>query len=112
MKTEDLSVMDEMPVIFWAKGVDGVYIWGNTTINTFAGCSVVGKTDYDLPWADTAEQLVAHDNSVLDSGKPGYSHEVVHKSARGDATLNVSKWPGDLDGKRCTFGISFIISER
>jgi hypothetical protein len=33
----------------------------------------------------------------------------VRQSVHGDASLNVCKWVGDLDGQRCCFGISFII---
>ncbi len=111
MKSEDLAVMNSMPFLFWVKNEEGVYIWGNNTINTFAGGNVVGKTDLELPWADTADALVAHDNAVLDSGQTSFSHEVVHKSARGEATLNVCKFSGELDGVRCTFGVSFVIEE-
>ncbi len=111
MKSEDLSVLDSMPFLFWAKSEEGVYLWGNKTINEFGGGSVVGKTDYQLPWADTADSLVEHDNKVLASNKPGYVHELVHKSAKGEATLNVCKFPAELDGVRCTFGVSFVIEE-
>ncbi|MEM9632902.1 MAG: PAS domain-containing protein [Pseudomonadota bacterium] len=111
MKSAELHITNSFPVIFWAKNEDGVYIFGNNTINEFAGGSVVGKKDSELPWADTAEALVEHDNKVLASGKPGYMHELVHKSSKGEATLNVTKWPGELDGVRCTFGISFVIEE-
>jgi hypothetical protein len=110
MKAADLKIMNSMPVIFWAKNEDGVYIFGNDTINEFGG-GVVGKTDHELPWADTADGLVAHDKKVLAAGKPGYMHEFVHKSSKGEATINVCKWPGELDGVRCTFGISFIIED-
>lgn len=111
MESKDLIAFSAFPVIFWAKNLDGVYIFGNDTINTFAGCDVVGKKDSDLPWADTADALVAHDAKVYASGKPGYMHELVHKSAKGEATLNVCKWPGELDGVPCTLGISFVIEE-
>ncbi|MEO1089857.1 MAG: PAS domain-containing protein [Pseudomonadota bacterium] len=111
MKSADLSVMDSMPVVFWAKNEQGVYIWANKTMDEFGGGNVVGKTDYQLPWVDTADALIEHDNQVLASNKPGYSHEVVHKSSKGEATLNVCKFPGELDGVRCTFGISFVVED-
>ncbi|MCV0427797.1 MAG: PAS domain-containing protein [Roseibium sp.] len=111
MKSKDLHITNSFPVIFWAKDLDGVYIFGNDTINTFAGGSVIGKKDSELPWADTAAALVEHDDKVYASGKPGYMHELVHKSAKGEATLNVCKWPGELDGVPCTFGTSFVIED-
>lgn len=111
MKASDLDAFKSMPFLFWAKSDDGVYLWGNDTINTFGGGTVVGKTDRELPWADTAQALVDHDNSVLDSGKPGFMHEVVHESASGHATLSVCKFPGEFEGKRCTFGVSFVTDD-
>jgi PAS fold len=111
VESRNLGVMDEMPVIFWAKNEQGVYIWGNKTIHEFAGENVVGKTDHELPWSDTADALVEHDNKVLADNKPAYMHEFVHKSSKGEATLNVSKFVGELDGVRCTFGISFVIED-
>ena len=111
MKSSDLAVMNSMPVIFWAKSEEGVYIFGNNKITELAAGTVVGKRDNELPWADTADALLEHDNLVLASGKPGYMHELVHKSAVGEATLNVCKWPGELDGIKCTFGISFVIED-
>ena len=111
MKSDELGVMNALPFLFWAKNEQGVYIFGNATINEFGGSSVVGKTDYELPWADTADALVEHDNKVLDDDKPSFIHELVHKSAKGEATLNVCKFPGELDGVRCTFGVSFVIED-
>jgi len=49
------------------------------------------------------------DRQVIDSGKPRFLHEFVDKSGLGKATLNVCKWPEELDGKKCCFGISFVI---
>ena len=111
MKSSDLGAMNAMPFLFWAKNEQGVYTFGNATINEFGGGNVVGKTDYELPWADTADALVEHDNTVLDGGKPSFTHELVHKSAKGEVTLNVCKFPGELDGVRCTFGVSFVIED-
>ncbi|MEM7177429.1 MAG: PAS domain-containing protein [Pseudomonadota bacterium] len=111
MNSADLTIMNAMPFLFWAKGVDGTYLWGNKTINTFGGGSVVGKSDYELPWADTADALVAHDNLVLEKGEADFMHEVVHQSSQGEATLNVCKFPGELDGIPCTFGVSFVIRD-
>ena len=30
---------------------------------------IIGKTDYDLPWADQADVLVRNDQRVMKSGK-------------------------------------------
>ncbi len=111
MKSEDLKAMNEMPFLFWAKDEQGVYIFGNSTINELGGGSVVGKSDHELPWADTADALIEHDKKVLASDKPVFIQELVHKSSKGEATLNVCKFTGELDNVRCTFGVSFVIDE-
>lgn len=111
MRSEDLKIFNEMPVLFWAKNVDGVYIFGNTVINANAGGSVVGKTDFELPWKAQAQDLVDHDNTVLESNQPAFVHEEADFKTVGHAGLSVSKWVGNLDGVKCTFGISFTVDE-
>lgn len=109
MQLEQLEIFNEMPFLMWAKDSEGRHLFGNKVICELAGEDVTGKTDYDLVWSDDAAALQAHDRQVLDSGQTEYLHEHVQKSADGDATLNVVKWAGDLDGTPCTFGISFIV---
>ena len=111
MNIEDLKVFNEMPFLFWVKDKDGKHLFGNEVICRLAGEDVVGKTDQELVWARDADALQAHDRKVLASGETSFIHEHVQQSSRGDATLNVCKWVGDLDGERCCFGISFVIEE-
>ena len=63
--------------------------------------AVVGRVDHELPWADTFDAFVEHDEEVLASDKPDAMRESVHKSAKDGATLNVCKFTGELDGVRC-----------
>lgn len=107
MKSEDLEIFNQMPFLFWAKDEESRYIWGNRAINQLAGGSVVGKSDSELPWAENAASLVAHDRQVLEAGKPVFTNE--HVDSPDNVTLSVCKFPGELDGIRCTFGISFVI---
>ncbi len=107
MKSKDLEIFNQMPFLFWAKDEESRYIWGNRVINELAGGSVVGKMDSELPWAKNAAALVAHDRQVLEAGKPVFTNE--HVDNPDSVTLSVCKFPGELDGKRCTFGISFVI---
>ena len=109
MKLKDLEVFNQMPFLFWVKDKEGKHLFGNKVINDLAGEDVVGKTDRELVWAKDADALQAHDRQVLETGTTSFIHEHVQKSRHGDATLNVCKWAGDLDGERCCFGISFII---
>ncbi|MGB7950734.1 MAG: PAS domain-containing protein [Candidatus Binatia bacterium] len=109
MKTKDLEVFNEMPFLFWVKDEQGTYIWGNRTISRLAGEEIAGKIHRDLVWADNADALQAADRQVFESGEPSYLHEYVDKSSHGQATLNVCKWLGEFEGRKCCLGISFII---
>ena len=111
MQIKDLEIFNEMPFLFWVKDAEGRHLFGNKVICDLAGEDVVGKTDHDLVWREDADALQAHDRQVLETGKTSYIHEHVRQSVHGDASLNVCKWVGDLDGQRCCFGISFIIDE-
>ena len=56
----------------WWKDVNGVYLGCNETFIKSLGLNsrseVIGKTDYELPWADTADILVKNDHEVMQSG--------------------------------------------
>lgn len=110
MQLQDLEVFNSVPFLFWAKDEQGVHLFGNKVICDLAGEDVLGKTDHDLIWAKDADALQAHDRRVMESGQTEYLHEYVQQSQQGQATLNVCKWAGELDGKKCCFGISFVIS--
>ena len=60
-------------------------------------------------WADNADALRAADKQVFETGKPSFLHEYVDRSGQGTATMSVCKFVGELDGKKCVFGVSFNI---
>ncbi len=107
MQIKDLEIFNEMPFFFWVKDEEGGYLWGNRAISQMAKEDIIGKTDHELPWADNADALRAVDKQVLETGKPSFLHEYVDKPSK--ATLSVCKFVGEFDGKRCAFGVSFII---
>ncbi len=109
MNIKDLEVFNEMPFFFWVKDEQGKYLWANQALSQFAQEEVIGKTDYDLIWAENGDALKAVDQQVLETGKTRYLHEKVDKSGHGKATLNVCKFVGQLDGKKRVFGVSFVI---
>ncbi len=111
MQAKELEIFNFMPFLFWVKDEDGRYVWGNKVICDLANEDVVGKTDYDLVWADDADGLRTADQEVWKTGKPDFVHEFVTKSTHGQSTLNVCKFIGVFEGKRHVFGISFIIDE-
>ena len=109
MQSKDLEIFNQMPFLFWVKDEESRYVWGNRVINELAGGTVVGKTDSELPSAENAAALVAHDRQVLEKGEPVFTNE--HVDNPDNVTLSVCKFPGELDGKICTFGISFAIEK-
>lgn len=109
MNAGELSVVDNVPFLFWVKDKGEKYIWANRKICELAGEDVVGKTDNQLVWAENAEALRKADMRVFASGEPDYLHEHVVKSSQGEETLSVCKWLGDFEGEKCCFGISFVI---
>lgn len=110
MRRADLEAFQNVPFLFWVKDQEGKYLWANRAACRLAKEeSIEGKTDRDLIWADNAEALQELDKQVIKSGEPRFLHEYVDKSGQGKATLNVCKWPDELDGVKCCFGISFTI---
>ena len=109
MRLSDLEPFKQVPFYFWAKDANGVYVWGSTPMDRFAGGTVVGRTDADFgPEAETlstAATLRANDQSVLESGQPLFTHERIE----GAGNVSVCKWAGELDGQPVTFGLSFLV---
>jgi hypothetical protein len=92
-----------------SKDEEGRYLWANRAVSDMAKEEVVGKTDLEIAWAAGTEALRANDRKVLETGKTLYVYEYGHVPGRGQVTLKVCKFLGDLDGKRCCFGVSFVI---
>ena len=109
MQRKDLEVFNEMPFFFWVKDEEGRYLWVNRTLAEMAQQAIVGKTDREMGWSADADGLRADDKKVLETGKTLYVHEDAHVPSRGKVTLNVCKFLGEFDGKKCVFGISFVI---
>lgn len=109
MRLSELEPFKQVPFYFWAKDAHGVYLWGSTPMDHFAGGTVIGRTDADFgPDAgsdSTAAALLANDRTVLESGKPLFTHEQIE----GAGNVSVCKWPGELDGQAVTFGVSFLV---
>src|SRR5262249_24267101 len=75
---------------------------------------IIGKTDYDLPWADQADQLVKHDKLVIETGIPQSREEVAANKEGKVLTFLVTKVPlrdefGQIIG---TIGTSVDITEQ
>jgi len=75
---------------------------------------VVGKTDYDLPWSNTAHQLIENDRQVMVSGMPYKTQEEIRASNGEVRIFDIFKAPlknkkGEIIG---TIGNSIDVTER
>lgn len=60
------SIIKELPGSIYWKDRSGVYLGCNDTMLEMAGVtSIVGKTDFDLPWAASADTIRANDLKVM-----------------------------------------------
>jgi len=101
-------LMDSMAnAVFW-KDVDSCYLGCNKVFSSFAGVDpnvLVGKSDRDMPWADSEEfdsdWFIDWDRSVIESGEPQFAIlEQLRGSDGEDHWLLTNKVPlRDLDGE-------------
>ena len=110
MTSKELEIFNQMPFFFWVKDEEGTYLWVNKALREMSESEIVGKKDSELPWAAASVKLREHDLQVLKTGKPIYLHEYVEAPYNDD--LSVCKFVGEFEGKRCAFGISFVIPEQ
>ncbi|HCE6135877.1 TPA: PAS domain-containing protein [Legionella pneumophila] len=60
------SIIKSLPGSIYWKDKEGYYLGGNDTLLEMAGMSsIIGKTDFDMPWADTAQTLRDNDLKVM-----------------------------------------------
>jgi len=98
------QVLDTIPMrIFW-KNSDSVYLGGNKHFANDAGLQnsdeLVGKTDFELAWSDSAQRLRTEDRQIIESNtqKLGYE-ESTGIPGREDRWLRKNKLPlHDSDG--------------
>lgn len=112
-------IVDNVPAwIFW-KDRHGVYRGCNQVFADLAGFAnadaVIGKTDYEMPWAQHAEAYRAGDREVMDLGEPVLNREErIPDGSGGEMVILTSKVPmrdaaGEVDG---IIGILANITER
>lgn len=91
-------VLDTIPVrVFW-KDRDSVYLGCNKLFANDAGLEhpheLIGKTDYDMGWAEQADLYRADDKLVMESRNPKLNYEEPQTTPDGDKIwLETSKIP-------------------
>jgi PAS domain S-box-containing protein len=112
------SIIDSIAGNHWWKDANGVYLGCNdsfiTTLGLHSHADVIGKTDYELPWAETAEVLVKNDQEVMRLGVACRNEEQLATKAGEVLTFMVAKAPlrdenGNIIG---TVGNSIDITEQ
>ena len=63
------AIISELPGFLYWKDCNSVYLGGNMNFIKAAQLNflndLVGKTDYDLPWKDQADEFITDDKKVL-----------------------------------------------
>jgi PAS domain S-box-containing protein len=98
-------VLDTIPQrVFW-KDTNANFVGCNAAFARDAGLAgpadIVGKTDYDLPWRDRADEYAVDDKAVVSSGlaRLGYDEGQIRADG-GKSWVHVSKVPLlDEDGR-------------
>lgn len=112
------SIIESIAGNHWWKDVNGVYLGCNDSLAKTLGLNshldVIGKTDYQLPWAETADALVQNDQEVMRTGISQRREEQVASKTGETFTFMVVKIPlrdenGNIIG---TVGNSIDITEQ
>ncbi len=96
-------VIDQLPqAIFW-KDREGRYLGGNRQLLSDAGlhsaAELIGKTDFELPWAAFAEKYRADDAAVMAEGPRLHIEEPVTLDDGATLWVRTSKAPLTKDGE-------------
>lgn len=111
------SIIESIAGNHWWKDINGVYRGYNRTLLKMLGYEsqeeIIGKTDYELPWADQADCLVALDKEVMRRGVAIEREELVTSNSGDDRVYLVNKAPlrdknGNIIG---TIGHGFDITD-
>ncbi len=110
------AFMDNSPAVAFMKDKDGRMLYVNSRFEqTFQAPreTWLGKSDFELWPAEVAEQLRAHDQQVLISGRPMETTESVPVPGVGTRQWLVLKFPiTDAKGKKFLGGIGLDVTER
>jgi PAS domain S-box-containing protein len=98
-------VLDALPVgIFW-KDKNSVFLGCNAYTANHAGVNspaeIIGKTDYDLSWAQYADKYQKDDQDIIKSGeiKQNYFEETIITANGSHIWVRTTKMPLVADGE-------------
>ncbi len=85
------SIIKTLPGSIYWKDLNGCYLGCNDAMLEMLGMtSVVGKSDFDMPWADSAHVLRENDKKVIELNAPLEIEETV-KLASGEEVVTLSR---------------------
>ncbi len=90
------SIIDSVAGNHWWKDLDGHYLGCNNNVAKTLGTTIddiVGRTDYELPWAGQADELVQNDKKVIAEGITIRQEEQVATKSGKILTFLVTKSP-------------------
>jgi two-component system aerobic respiration control sensor histidine kinase ArcB len=101
-------------LVYW-KDVNSVYQGCNDEFARLAGLKsrdqVIGKTDFDLIWKDSAALYIASDQPVLKTGKPNLNVEEVVATAENKKLTMISNKVPLLNDKNQVIGVMGITTD-
>lgn len=75
------NIVNDFPISVYLKDLRGRYLFCNRYSVKIAGGEkagyLVGKTDFDMPWASSASQLIKNDNRVIKEGAATFEEVVT-----------------------------------
>lgn len=109
------TIIDSVPIrIFW-KDKDGIYLGANQLFIDDAELNnesdIIGKSDFEMTWRESAQQFIEDDAGVVNSGVPRLNYEEVQPKEDGSFIhIRTSKVPL-VDSNNNTLGILGIYDD-
>lgn len=111
------GLLDAIAVHYWWKNEEGVYLGCNDRVLKLLGLNssrdIIGMTDFDLPWCESAKELRFHDKRVMQTKRIHTRKETVKKADGSMVTFLVTKAPYFDDNRNVigTIGTSIEVTD-
>lgn len=120
--TQDIAgnisgLLGAIAVHYWWKNAEGIYLGCNDRVLNLLGLNsssdIIGKSDFDLPWCESAKELRFHDKRVMQTKRIHTRKETVKKADGSMVTFLVTKAPYFDENKNVigTIGTSIEITD-
>lgn len=114
-KTVLTKMFKELPVAFYAKDCSGEYLYSNPYLDDISKhkvTKIVGRTDFETPWSESAQGLILNDEIAQHDIKSIFTEKVKIDSSKTQAEFMSIKMPYDYgNSQKGIIGISINLSE-